>query len=60
MLSKEPEGAHIASKLLATHIQSPTEREALQALTVRHVQIYILIMSRNVYLLNFGQQIPGN
>ncbi|XP_046425720.1 ADP-ribosylation factor-binding protein GGA1 isoform X1 [Neodiprion fabricii] len=32
MLGKESEGAHIASKLLATHIQSPTEWEALQAL----------------------------
>lgn len=37
MLSKESEGAHIASKLLATHIQSPTEWEALQALGVRYL-----------------------
>lgn len=35
MLTKETEGVHIASKLLATHIQSTTEWEALQALTVR-------------------------
>ncbi|XP_046745059.1 ADP-ribosylation factor-binding protein GGA1 isoform X2 [Diprion similis] len=34
MLGKEAEGAHIASKLLATHIQSPTEWEALQALAL--------------------------
>ncbi|XP_033226189.1 ADP-ribosylation factor-binding protein GGA1 [Belonocnema kinseyi] len=34
MLTKETEGVHIASKLLATHIQSTTEWEALQALTL--------------------------
>lgn len=35
MLSKETEGVHIASKLLATHIQSTNEWKAIQALTVR-------------------------
>ncbi|XP_015604384.1 ADP-ribosylation factor-binding protein GGA1 isoform X2 [Cephus cinctus] len=34
MVTKESEGVHIGSKLLATHIQSPTEWEALQALTL--------------------------
>lgn len=34
MLSKETEGVHIASKLLATHIQSTNEWKAIQALTL--------------------------
>ncbi|XP_076235406.1 ADP-ribosylation factor-binding protein Gga [Calliopsis andreniformis] len=34
MLTKEPEGIQIGIKLLAAHIQSPNESEALQALTL--------------------------
>lgn len=39
LLTKEAEGIQIGTKLLATHIQSLNEAEALQALSVCYHQI---------------------
>lgn len=41
MLTKEAEGVQIGTKLLAMHIQSLDEKEALQALAVRYFSIHL-------------------
>jgi len=49
MLTKESEGVQIGTKLLAAHIQSLNESEALQALSVFVLeQFSILIFSNNI------------
>lgn len=48
---KETEGVHIASKLLATHIvESTSEWEALQALSVYKLFFYNIVQKRIYFL----------
>uniref|UniRef100_A0A0E9WMP2 VHS domain-containing protein n=1 Tax=Anguilla anguilla TaxID=7936 RepID=A0A0E9WMP2_ANGAN len=44
-VNKELEGPQIAMRLLAHKIQSPQEKEALQALTVRFLIIVLTVMA---------------
>lgn len=48
MLTKESEGIQIGTKLLALHIQSSNETEALQALAVSFFSIFVYIINSNL------------
>lgn len=50
MLTKESEGIQIGTKLLALHIQSSNETEALQALAVSFFPIFVYIINLNLKL----------
>jgi hypothetical protein len=50
ILNKEPYGAHVATRVIATKIQSPQEWEALQALNVSMLAPLYSQMSTEVSL----------
>jgi hypothetical protein len=52
MLTKESEGVQIGTKLLAAHIQSLNESEALQALSVFVVEHFSILVFLNSILRN--------
>lgn len=53
MLTKESEGVQIGTKLLALHIQSSNETEALQALAVSFFPIFVYIRNSNLKLFYY-------
>uniref|UniRef100_A0A4W5L2Z8 VHS domain-containing protein n=1 Tax=Hucho hucho TaxID=62062 RepID=A0A4W5L2Z8_9TELE len=48
-VNQEADGPQVATRLLAHKIQSPQQREALQALTVRQHTIILLLYYSNNY-----------